>query len=1159
MIYSSKANGEFWYINDFPESDSRIDQGGHNPKTIFDQGAGEYHLTDYSQVRMNITTSAGYKSSQIEDDHGKAADRGYMMSPKDWKNTEGTIYFKWTGGPDDQFVLYCRGGTHTGNHGCEGFAYKADIQLGNGETRFAKEQWHVNYTFTKWHDKLNIGNCKNKWIGMKLVVYNINQDKNVKLELYVDKNESNTWELADEFTDDGGFGNSDDCGGKKDQIGTWGGPYYTMRLDGSEVKFKKWSIREIDVNATEPNPDPNPPPPTPEPDPTPPPPPPPGTPPPPPPLPSPPPATGQLIFANLVGVYNINFDETNGCSGLEVDIKPLKISYNVQLDQDLNNPNSFQILGDGLSGPSTGVIRCGEHFFSNQSSQRNFPDPGNIFKRVSLYLSKRGNPTGTINVYIRSGVFDDFRAFMGSIDASSLSTNPSLFDFENLDNTYALENDDHLSVEYAGGNSENYVKVSKNSSDPEDGSNSRFFRYITPNYIPMAADDLAGVFFIEDDGKTDPDNPPTPPPTPTPPPPPGTPPPPPPPPPGTPPPPPPPPTPPPASISYTYESKFGSQGNGNGQFQDPHDISFDAAGNIFVCDRVRNDVQKFTHSGTYISKFGGPGTGNAQFNVPYAIQHTPDFNFIYVMDRDNNRIQKLDSTGAFVSQITTANGKALNSPEDICFVTSTGDFYVCDTGNNRIIQFNSSHGFIREWGSKGSGDGQFDHPHSMDIGLDGNVYISSGNQAYIQVFTPTGQFMRKFSHSGSHDGELMTFLEHMDIDVFGRLHIVNNNARPIVSVFDCATGNFLAKYGSPESEGSANGQFREPEHVTVYTDGKPHVVDAKNQRIQVFTLNTLSTPPPPPPGSPPPPATPPPPPPSPTPPPPPPPVTDFTTLIAYTADTDCNSTYDKVLAYEKNLNPDTYVIGGDITYNGTSCMRTRLDNAGVKSKTIVAHGNHDTSESGSSTKANDWLSYFGYANRWHSHTVDNIRIIVLANNSDDSFGSSSAQVTFFTNELIAARADPAIKWVVVIMHKPMFTAGGKHSANEGGFNSSFGPLINQYHVDLVMSGHNHNTQRTFQISYNSSSATTPTLINNSVSGPYTGGAGFVNMVQGTGGHDSGSALYSLSSKPSWQAFQDRSKTAVALLKLSNNGLTLTVETRDVSNDNLLDTFSIVRT
>ncbi len=284
-------------------------------------------------------------------------------------------------------------------------------------------------------------------------------------------------------------------------------------------------------------------------------------------------------------------------------------------------------------------------------------------------------------------------------------------------------------------------------------------------------------------------------------------------------------------LTYVYESKFGSQGSGNGQFKDPHDVSFDKQNNAFIPDRGRNDIQVFTHSGQFVRKFGGPGSGNGQFNVPYSTTHDSSDNF-YVADRGNNRIQKLSHDGAFILKITSAGGKTLKAPEDIAFDYTNGDYYVCDTGNNRILKFDKNDKFILQWGSKGSGNGQFDHPHSIDVGTDRNVYISCGNQPYVQKFTPTGGFLKKWGSEGNGPGQTRMFLEHMDIDRWGRLHLINNDIRPIINVWD-QEGNYLTYYGNPK-KGSANGQFSEPEHVTVDNDGKPWVVDSGNFRIQIF-------------------------------------------------------------------------------------------------------------------------------------------------------------------------------------------------------------------------------------------------------------------------------------------------------------------------------------
>ena len=287
----------------------------------------------------------------------------------------------------------------------------------------------------------------------------------------------------------------------------------------------------------------------------------------------------------------------------------------------------------------------------------------------------------------------------------------------------------------------------------------------------------------------------------------------------------------PGKPTYTFDYKFGTKGSGNGQFLDPHDVSFDKAGNAFIPDRGRNDIQVFTHAGKFIRKFGGPGSGNGQYNVPYSTAHDPSDNF-YVTDRGNNRIQKLSSAGVFISKITSAGGKNLKAPEDIAFDFTNGDYYVTDTGNNRILKFDKTDKFLLQWGSKGSKDGQFDHPHSIDVGTDRNVYMSCGNQPYVQKFDPTGKFIKKWGSEGNGEGQTRMFLEHMDVDHFGRVHLINNDVRPIVNVWD-QNGNWLTQYGNTK-KGGADGQFSEPEHVTCDSAGKPFVVDSGNFRIQVF-------------------------------------------------------------------------------------------------------------------------------------------------------------------------------------------------------------------------------------------------------------------------------------------------------------------------------------
>ncbi|MDW0155494.1 MAG: hypothetical protein QOK83_03905, partial [Nitrososphaeraceae archaeon] len=245
-IYSTKKDGEQWYLNSNPNSDSRF-----SPQTTMTKNSDGSFKIKSTKVRMGVFTSSGFNPEEIKTlNHNKIALAGYMQSPNDWKDVEITGYVKLNSGDNDNFVWYARGARHTGYGsppGCEGVAYKGDLFF-DGSTRFSKEQWHSGgYDFGEFGK--NIGPIKGKWVGLKVIMYNIVQDDKtaVKLELWVDKKNNNDWIKAAEKIDKGGWGNTGaECGGKPDQIITWGGPIASFRWDGAtDVDMKKFSVREI--------------------------------------------------------------------------------------------------------------------------------------------------------------------------------------------------------------------------------------------------------------------------------------------------------------------------------------------------------------------------------------------------------------------------------------------------------------------------------------------------------------------------------------------------------------------------------------------------------------------------------------------------------------------------------------------------------------------------------------------------------------------------------------------------------------------------------------------------------------------------------------------------------------------------------------------------
>jgi sugar lactone lactonase YvrE len=287
----------------------------------------------------------------------------------------------------------------------------------------------------------------------------------------------------------------------------------------------------------------------------------------------------------------------------------------------------------------------------------------------------------------------------------------------------------------------------------------------------------------------------------------------------------------------TYVTKWGSFGTGNGQFDSPIGVGIDAAGNIYVAERYNNRIQKFSGAGVALSepppafvlKWGGPGSGNGQFNVPHGVATDAAGN-VYVGDEYNHRIQKFDALGNFITQWGTygsGNGQLAN-PYGVA-IDAAGDVYVADDVNHRIQKFSSAGAYITQWGSFGSGIGQFHDPVYAAPDASGNVFVSDYFNHRIQKFTNTGTYLTQWGTSGSGNGQ---FLNPYGVatDAAGNVY-VSDSGNNRIQKFSSA-GVYLTQWGT---SGSGDGQFSYPTSVATDAAGCVYVADAANHRVQKFT------------------------------------------------------------------------------------------------------------------------------------------------------------------------------------------------------------------------------------------------------------------------------------------------------------------------------------
>lgn len=144
------------------------------------------------------------------------------------------------------------------------------------------------------------------------------------------------------------------------------------------------------------------------------------------------------------------------------------------------------------------------------------------------------------------------------------------------------------------------------------------------------------------------------------------------------------------------------------------------------------------------SPIGQAGTGAGQFNDPFGVAVNTDSGDVYVADTGNNRVQRFDRQGSFIStwgwgvddgsaalQTCTSSCEAgiaggddgqLSAPIGMAVNSATGDVYVVDTGNGRTVRYSATGAYL----------GSFSSPTGpIAVAPDGNVYVAENGRTAV--------------------------------------------------------------------------------------------------------------------------------------------------------------------------------------------------------------------------------------------------------------------------------------------------------------------------------------------------------------------------------------------------------------------------------------------
>lgn len=236
-------------------------------------------------------------------------------------------------------------------------------------------------------------------------------------------------------------------------------------------------------------------------------------------------------------------------------------------------------------------------------------------------------------------------------------------------------------------------------------------------------------------------------------------------------------------------------------------------------------------------------------------------------------------------------------------------------------------------------------------------------------------------------------------------------------------------------------------------------------------------------------------------------------------DYGCDATTRETVNAMKKNNPDLVLALGDLSeVKDPDCFFDLFKPVYEQNKLKIVLGYHDTDSNldDSSSRFSQYLRHFDLAEPFYSFDYNNIHFLAMSTGKDTliPYGLGSEQYNFINTDLDRASKNQNIDWIIVYGYRPFYTSPTAHPAPSA--LDAYPPLFEKYGVDLVITAHNHNYQRTFPLFSDHDGSGNPVIKDKNVNNYNNPGAP-IYVTVGTAGGD----LYGFAGQAPFVATQYR--------------------------------------